>query len=492
MASLCHKQRTGKGLKISEEIVLREEMYEEEDDLPSHLRYNLHLPQRFQDYATLHTAMHLGINPNQDRIHREFEQHFGSLMAAPMSGPNGSRLLSSRAAAEAAAAAAARGDNPSAAAAALFSPAPQQDPTRRGSANPPISPAVVSNAASFGSSPAAMQRLQSPAVSPGGSFYPNNASPASATNSTFAPLTPVPGLHHQRSRSMSYSDHANMLAAAGAAQPNSFVLQGVPTGQRRKSRHRAAYGETEPMFQENNQQMARTPSDGSSVVSSTNTSTGPPMKRRRSEQSNHSMAEHSPQFTQASMGSFTPRLPQNIMDILHSQQMFQNSAQSGMFDSFAPFGFVPPQEDNPMLFSGPAGHRASTMSEPGLSYSPHQNQQPSNSQHKAKSFSRPRATKPKKAAVTSPVVKTEEAMQIPKEEAEDAAVESDTKAEPAMQGGGSQAYQDVGFNVADFDDDALSALFLQDNNMNMNHDFDVGPFDMDDFVEFPASQPDNQ
>ncbi|KAK4218330.1 hypothetical protein QBC37DRAFT_198254 [Rhypophila decipiens] len=39
MASEIHKKRTGKGLKITEEIVLREEMYEEEDDeFPRHMR----------------------------------------------------------------------------------------------------------------------------------------------------------------------------------------------------------------------------------------------------------------------------------------------------------------------------------------------------------------------------------------------------------------------------------------------------------------------
>lgn len=39
MASEIHKKRTGKGFKISEEIVMKEEMYEEEDDdLPRHYR----------------------------------------------------------------------------------------------------------------------------------------------------------------------------------------------------------------------------------------------------------------------------------------------------------------------------------------------------------------------------------------------------------------------------------------------------------------------
>lgn len=39
MASEIHKKRTGKGFKISEEIVIKEEMYEEEeDDLPRHYR----------------------------------------------------------------------------------------------------------------------------------------------------------------------------------------------------------------------------------------------------------------------------------------------------------------------------------------------------------------------------------------------------------------------------------------------------------------------
>lgn len=56
-ASEIHKQRTGKALKVSEQIVLNEEMYEEEDDLPA--RYSALLNNndilasmpRFQAYA---------------------------------------------------------------------------------------------------------------------------------------------------------------------------------------------------------------------------------------------------------------------------------------------------------------------------------------------------------------------------------------------------------------------------------------------------------
>lgn len=491
---MCHKQRTGKGLKISEEIVMREEMYEEEDDLPSHLRYNLHLPKRFQEYAQIHTAMHLGLNnPNQDRIHREFEQHFGSLMGGSMSGHAASRTISDR--------------GPIAAAtAALYNMPPQQVPSRRGSVQSPMSPAVASNAASYHSSPAAMQHLQSPAVSPGGSFFPNFVAPMSATNATFSPMAPMPGLHHQRSRSLPYCDHADILAAS--QQNSSFMLQGVPTGQQRKSRRRP-HEEAELMYQPDHyHQMARTSSGASSVLSA-HTIAGPPMKRRRSEQSNHSS------MAAADQRNFTPRLPRNISDIMHSrQQIFQMQRQpmqqTTLFDPYVPLGYVPTPGNNPLYFSGPAaGHR---MSEPGLSYSAFPRQQPkkpSQHKHKAKSGSRSRA-KPKKAA-TSSGAKAEdvkydfkpdvEATPVPKEDVKEATIESDIQGEPAAQGE-PHAYEDMGFKMADLvDDDAIAAFFLQDTDMGppdfevnnmINNDFDVGPFDIDDFVDFPASQPDSQ
>lgn len=66
MASDIHKRRTGKGFKVSEEIVLKEEMYEEEeDDLPRQYRaftaglQGSELRQRAGMYVTTQVAMHV-------------------------------------------------------------------------------------------------------------------------------------------------------------------------------------------------------------------------------------------------------------------------------------------------------------------------------------------------------------------------------------------------------------------------------------------------
>lgn len=87
MASKIHKERTGKGLKISEEIVSKEEMYEEEDDIPSFYRFagNLPFPPRFQAYASLQSGLHniTAADANHQRVHSAFAQAFPHLNGAP-------------------------------------------------------------------------------------------------------------------------------------------------------------------------------------------------------------------------------------------------------------------------------------------------------------------------------------------------------------------------------------------------------------------------
>ncbi|KAF3763862.1 hypothetical protein M406DRAFT_332309 [Cryphonectria parasitica EP155] len=91
MASIIHKERTGKGLKISEDVVLKEEMYEEEDDPP---RPNIwrDLPSKFQDFATIQAAMHQSVaNPSflargasVAQVERDFERIFGAMTRPPV------------------------------------------------------------------------------------------------------------------------------------------------------------------------------------------------------------------------------------------------------------------------------------------------------------------------------------------------------------------------------------------------------------------------
>ncbi|KAI0096300.1 hypothetical protein GGR51DRAFT_543732 [Nemania sp. FL0031] len=83
MASDIHRKRTGRGLKVSEEIVLREEMYEEmEDDMPrpykflaSHLQTDSpEMNHRFNAYIASHTAMATMAKYNE--INKMFSEAF--------------------------------------------------------------------------------------------------------------------------------------------------------------------------------------------------------------------------------------------------------------------------------------------------------------------------------------------------------------------------------------------------------------------------------
>jgi hypothetical protein len=83
MASEIHKKRTGKGFKISEEIVMKEEMYEEEDDdLPRQYRAlaaHLHtsspeMNNRLTAYLTNRVAM--ASLARQQEVNRMFAEQF--------------------------------------------------------------------------------------------------------------------------------------------------------------------------------------------------------------------------------------------------------------------------------------------------------------------------------------------------------------------------------------------------------------------------------
>jgi len=91
MASEIHKKRTGKGFKISEEIVMKEEMYEEEeDDLPRQFRnLTLHLPanspvlaNRLNAYVSTQVAMHSALAAREREVEKQFAEQFPDYQAA--------------------------------------------------------------------------------------------------------------------------------------------------------------------------------------------------------------------------------------------------------------------------------------------------------------------------------------------------------------------------------------------------------------------------
>ncbi|KAI1486366.1 hypothetical protein F5X96DRAFT_682087 [Biscogniauxia mediterranea] len=88
MASEIHRKRTGRGLKVNEEIVLKEEMYEEEEDeIPRHYKYlTAHLQtnspemnHRVNAFITTQTAMATMARYNE--VNRLFSESFPSAMA---------------------------------------------------------------------------------------------------------------------------------------------------------------------------------------------------------------------------------------------------------------------------------------------------------------------------------------------------------------------------------------------------------------------------
>ncbi|KAI0141721.1 hypothetical protein GGR57DRAFT_399424 [Xylariaceae sp. FL1272] len=89
MASEIHRRRTGRGLKVSEEIVLKEEMYEEEeDDLPrSYRQLTAHLQtsspemnSRFSAYVSTQTA--LATMQRYNEVNRLFRDAFSPTAVA--------------------------------------------------------------------------------------------------------------------------------------------------------------------------------------------------------------------------------------------------------------------------------------------------------------------------------------------------------------------------------------------------------------------------
>lgn len=98
MASEIYKKRTGKGFKITEEIVLKEEMYEEEDDLPRQyqaLADHLHTSSAHGDYqlgANLAKQMTIASLAYQQEVDRIFAEEFPGIAQMSQTGSYHQRL----------------------------------------------------------------------------------------------------------------------------------------------------------------------------------------------------------------------------------------------------------------------------------------------------------------------------------------------------------------------------------------------------------------
>ncbi len=78
MASSIHKKRTGRGFKVTEEIVLRQEMYEEEEDLcrKQHLAFTGQIPTSGLAYRRCSQTCVTDQIARQQEINRLFAQQF--------------------------------------------------------------------------------------------------------------------------------------------------------------------------------------------------------------------------------------------------------------------------------------------------------------------------------------------------------------------------------------------------------------------------------
>lgn len=94
MASEIHRRRTGRGLKVTEEIVIKEEMYEEEeDDLPRQFRHltrhlqtnSASMNHRMNAYITTQAAMATMARYNE--INKLFSESFPSTTFQQMNQP---------------------------------------------------------------------------------------------------------------------------------------------------------------------------------------------------------------------------------------------------------------------------------------------------------------------------------------------------------------------------------------------------------------------
>lgn len=219
-ASEIHKQRTGKALKVSEQIVLNEEMYEEEDDLPA--RYSALLNNndilasmpRFQAYAIATLGTRAAAYDRFPNLQRDLQREADvNAQFAEFFGPRG---FSTRPAG---------GFQTQGPGAQPAQSSPQMTAT-------PFSPTTPSNQPAF-HYPSPQNALGSPVDSHVGS--PATANPM-ASNSGF----PSPSMQmsmHQRSMSMGHMDalqvNTNAQSRASSISPVIATRASQLAGQRR-------------------------------------------------------------------------------------------------------------------------------------------------------------------------------------------------------------------------------------------------------------------
>lgn len=319
MASKIHKERTGKGLKISEEIVSKEEMYEEEDDIPSFYRFagSLPFPPRFQAYASLQSGLHniAAADANHQRVHSAFAQAFPHLNGTPQQNVFAQPAQSP---------VSLMSGNPS----AVDSTFPGSQPVSpRTAMINPTSPAAVSQGHPF--SPAALSHhIPSPMASV---HTPMVTPPADSPNSHG-----FFGAHAVASSPMSCVGNGSFSAASpsGMPTPNPRSISISSSGEHRSSSiERSAVSATSQSFPhgwaplQTSEGWPTADWDWHSLPMFEEVNSEPPPKRRRSQpmirdQGHHA---HTPSFAatgysnvaQQHSATFTTKLPGSLQTLYH-------------------------------------------------------------------------------------------------------------------------------------------------------------------------------
>lgn len=517
-ASKIHKERTGKSLKITQSIVEAEEMYEEEEDAPRHFAYNLaHLPGRFQTYA----AVHMGIAGEAAKIERDFEKYFGHQLHASQgvsaahlqygAPPMGSAL---------------QGSIPIT---ASFDPRTQVTPGQELAATPmspafaratPPGPLQIPDNNSFlgletspqlHSSPftpginvtgpgrrASSQHAPSPGhVSSPAISFGDHTSPMSTSSHYASPLqTPVhesspTSATFERSRSGSNGEQYHLSSFDGAQIPE-HASHGVTQNAARHSRGSAAQRsllQRQQSFNARSRQQSEGSIYGSQSIAQRmvngNVNAISAMQRRLSE---HSAAFNQPSQVRFEPSIFTPELPANVQALIYGTNQEGNSGvhPTRQTQAMGPPASVPPrsalnaEQFSPNMLGNDAG-----------SDSQEKSRLPDHESSIARSSSTANSTDPNIDSQTS-------ALTVKSETDEDGRF-----TQPAKQSGVAAKTADNDFSQFLFDGgiEFPYSTSLVDNSIgvsddsffNGTHPFDVSDnsfeFNMDDFVDFPQSQP---
>lgn len=323
-ASQIHKDRTGKALKVTEEIVLKEEMYEEEDDLPARYQALMNSPlfalnPRASAYAITQMGMRDVVaarfsneDPSRlDEVNRQFAQVFpGFGMPLQQTPLCDARPVHSPTA---------PGSHP---------PFPQPTPTQ---ATSPYSPVTQTQHTGFPHASPQNVAFGSPFGSPAQSRVDSPASAKPMMPANTMPSLNVPSPIQMRSMSMSHVDLHRETTISPVITP-----QGRQAAGQRRSYDEAFSSSQSPLM---------TPTGPVAFPSGTGIPspgmpfpTGLPTTYNSNNNHHRASAQYVPMSPDGMhpmhAAGFTTQLPANVEDFFQAQNIDRSGSFSGPRQSF--------------------------------------------------------------------------------------------------------------------------------------------------------------